>query len=177
MTGERRRDTIEAAGLVAIVASLIFLGLEIRQSNVQAKAAAFQAIGIATAQWHSNVDDRVNRLFTEAYYPEAIERWTLADWERYKRVQISVARLQETLLLQVEQGLLDVDALNSLGYTLEEHPAVNTPAFRCIWPDIRDFVGDSHRNAVDQSFKVNPFDCQIDIQALRDETILGETTG
>ena len=64
MTGERRRDTIEAAGLVAIVASLIFLGLEIRQSNVQAKAAAFQAIGIATAEWHYGIDDRVNRLIT-----------------------------------------------------------------------------------------------------------------
>ncbi len=176
MTGERRRDTIEAAGLVAIVASLIFLGLEIRQSNVQAKAAAFQAIGIATAQWHSNVDDRVNRLFTEAYYPEAIERWTLADWERYKRVQISVARLQETLLLQVEQGLLDENALNSLGYTLEEHPEDDTPAFRCIWPDIRDFVGDTLRNLVDQSIKMIPLDCPIDIQALRDQTVRGNTT-
>ncbi len=176
MNRGQRKNIFEAVGLVAIVASLIFLGLEIRQSNVQAKAAAFQAIGIATAQWHSNINDRVNRLITEANYPEAIERWTLADWERYQRVQLSGARLLETLLLQVEQGLLDVDALNSLGYTLEEHPVVNTPAYRCIWPDIRDFVGDSLRSVVEQSFQANRFDCQIDIQALRDQTVRGDTT-
>ncbi len=176
MNRGQRKNIFEAVGLVAIVASLIFLGLEIRQANLQAKAAAFQAIGIATAEWHYGIDDRVNRLLTEANYPEAIERWTLADWERYRRVQLSGARLLETLLLQVEQGLLDVDALNSLGYTLEEHPEVNTPAYRCLWPDIRDFVSDSLRSMVEQSFQANRFDCQIDIQALRDQTVRGDTT-
>ncbi len=110
MNREKRMDLLEAVGLVAIVASLIFLALEIRQSNVQARAAAYQAIGIATAQWHSNIDDRVNRLFTEANYPAALERWTLADWDRYRRVQLSGLRMVETLILQVEQGLLDVGA-------------------------------------------------------------------
>ena len=175
MNRGQRKNIFEVVGLVAIVASLIFLGLEIRQANLQAKAAAFQAIGIATAEWHYGIDDRVNRLLTEANYPEAIERWTLADWERYRRVQLSGARLLETLLLQVEQGLLDVDALNSLGYTLEEHPEVNTPAYRCLWPDIRDFVGDSLRSVVEKSFQANPFDCQIDIQALRDQTVRADT--
>jgi len=176
MNSGQRKNIFEAVGLVAIVASLIFLGLEIRQSNVQAKATAFQAIGIATAQWHYGIDDRVNRLLTEADYPEAIERWTLADWERYRRIQLAGGRILETLLLQVEQGLLDVDALNSLGYTLEENPLVNTPAFWCIWPDIRDFQGDLARSAVEQALQANPFDCQIDIQALRDRTVLGDAT-
>jgi hypothetical protein len=176
MNRGQRKNIFEAVGLVAIVASLIFLGLEIRQANLQARAAAFQAIGIATAEWHYGIDDRVNRLLTEANYPEAIERWTLADWERYRRVQLSGARLFETLLLQVEQGLLDVDALNSLGYSLEEHPEVNTPAYRCVWPDIREFVSDSLRSMVEQSFQANPFDCPIDIQVLRDQTVLGDTT-
>ena len=176
MNREKRKDLLEAVGLVAIVASLIFLTLEIRQSNVQARAAAFQAIGIATAQWHSSIDDRVNRLFTEANYPKALERWTLADWDRYQRAQLSGLRMVETLLLQVEQGLLDVAALNSLGYTIEGNPALTTPAFRCIWPDVRGFVGASLRSLIEQSFQADPFDCQIDIQALRDQTILESTT-
>jgi len=176
MNRGQRKNIFEAVGLVAIVASLIFLGLEIRQSNVQAKATAFQAIGIATAQWHYGIDDRVNRLLTEASYPEAIERWTLADWERYRRVQLAGGRILETLLLQVEQGLLDVDALNSLGYTLEENPLVNTPAYWCIWPEIRDFHGDSVRSLVEQAFQANPLDCEIDIQALRDQTVRGDMT-
>ena len=176
MNREKRMDLLEAVGLVAIVASLIFLALEIRQSNVQARAAAYQAIGIATAQWHSNIDDRVNRLFTEANYPAALERWTLADWDRYRRVQLSGLRMVETLILQVEQGLLDVGALNSLGYTIEENPALTTPAFRCIWPDVRGFVGASLRSLIEQSFQADGFDCQIDIQTLRDQTVRGDTT-
>ncbi len=176
MNREQRKNIFEAVALVAIVASLIFLGLEIRQSNVQAKAAAFQAIGIATAQWHYSIDDRVNRLLTEANYPEAIERWTLADWERYRRVQLAGGRILETLLIQVEQGLLDVDAMNSLGYTIEGNPALTTPAFRCIWPDVRGFVGASLRSLIEQSFQADGFDCQIDIQTLRDQTVRGDTT-
>ena len=49
MNREQQKNIFEAVGVVAIVASLIFLSLEIRQSNVQARAAAYQAIGIATA--------------------------------------------------------------------------------------------------------------------------------
>jgi hypothetical protein len=51
MRGDQTLDDLH------VVASLVFVGLQIRQSNVQARAAAYQAIGIATSQYHANVDD------------------------------------------------------------------------------------------------------------------------
>ena len=55
MNREQQKNIFEAVGMVAIVASLIFLSLEIRQSNLQARAAAYQAIGIATAAAFDNL--------------------------------------------------------------------------------------------------------------------------
>ena len=40
MTREERRDVFEAIGLVAIVASLIFLALEVRQANLSTRLVA-----------------------------------------------------------------------------------------------------------------------------------------
>ena len=40
MTREQRRDIFEAVGLIAIVASLIFLALEVRQANLATRIAA-----------------------------------------------------------------------------------------------------------------------------------------
>lgn len=162
----------EVLGFVAVVASLIFVGLQVRQSNVQARAAAYQAIGIATSQYHANVDDRTIRLFTEANYAEALERWTLADWDRYYCSQLSGLRMVETLLLQVEQGVLDADALEQLGYTLKVNEALVTPGFECLWPEIKGSVGGSLRTLIDETLESGRFKCAVNIKDLRDSTIL-----
>src|SRR5256885_2092303 len=169
----RNKEFREVLGLFAVVASLVFVGLQIRQSNIQARAAAYQAIGIATSQYHANVDDRTIRLFTEANYPKALERWTLADWDRYYRSQLSGLRMVETLLLQVEQGVLDANALEQLGYTLKMNEALVTPGFECIWPDIKRSIGASLRDLIDKTLQANRFKCSINLPALRDRTILG----
>lgn len=65
------RQSVAAAG---VVASLAFVGMQIRQSNIQARAAAYQAIGIATSEFHRSFDARMNRLTTESDYPEAVKR-------------------------------------------------------------------------------------------------------
>ena len=168
-----RQEVLEAVGVMAVVASLVFVGWQIRQSNIQARAAAYQAIGIATSQYHASMDDHTIRLFTEANYPEALQRWTSADWDRYYRSQLSGLRMVETLLLQVEQGVLDADALEQLGYTLSANEALVTPGFACVWPDMKRSVGSSLRDLIDNAVDVGRFSCSIDIKSLRDKTILG----
>lgn len=167
------KESREIVGLLAVVASLMFVGLQVRQSNVQARAAAYQAIGIATSQYHANVDDRTIRLFTEANYPKALERWSLADWDRYYRAQLSGLRMVETLLLQVEQGVLDASALEQLGYTLKTNEALVTPGFECIWPDLKRSIGSSLTKLIDTSLQSSHFNCAIDLKSLRDRTVLG----
>ena len=100
MSGKDIRDSV---GLLLVVASMVFVGFEIRQNTIAARSAAYMEIGIATSEWHDRFDDRLNRLWTEGSYAESLDEWTLGDWERFQRMTISGLRLFETVLLQVEQ--------------------------------------------------------------------------
>jgi hypothetical protein len=163
------RQSVAAAG---VVASLAFVGLQIRQSNIQARAAAYSAIGIATSEFHRGFDARMNRLMTESDYPDAVKKWTLEDWERTERIFTADLRMLETILLQVEQGLLPPDATTRLGYSWG--PILSNPAMACLWPELRTQVGPSVRKFIEDSTpEAQRVPCQVDLQALRDETILG----
>ena len=47
----------EALAAMGVIASMMFVGMEIRQSNAQARAAAYQSIGVATAQTGTALND------------------------------------------------------------------------------------------------------------------------
>jgi len=163
------RQTATAAG---VILSLGFVGMQIRESNRQARAAAYQAIGISTAEFHRSFTPRMNRLATESEYPEAIKRWTLEDWETVERAYTADLRMLETILLQVEQGLLPSDATSRLGY--HWGPILSNPAMACLWPELRTNLGPSVRKFIeDSTAEADRAQCQVDLQALRDETILG----
>jgi hypothetical protein len=169
MAGRAVRETLAALG---VVLSMVFVGMQIRMSNIQARAAAYQAIGIATSEFHRSFDARLNRLATESDYPEAVQRWSLADWEAMQRMTIADLRMLETILLQVDQGLLPADAMVRLGYNWG--PALSNPAFACLWPELQKGVGPSVRRLIEDSTPAaKRFVCKVNLQALRDETILG----
>lgn len=163
----------ESIAVLGVIISLAFVGLQIRESNIQARAAAYQAIGIATSEFHRSFDARLNRLNTESDYPEAVRHWSLADWEAMERMTTADLRMLETILLQVDQGLLPADATTRLGYNWG--PALANPAFACMWPDLRTGVGASVRRFIEEN---SPPDkrvaCNVDLKALRDDTVLGK---
>ncbi len=157
MNLEQRKNIFEAVGLVAIVASLIFLGLEIRQSNVQARAAAYQAIGIAIAAAFDN--EAHDRPFSILRQKEA-DDMDATDWQQFAAKMTGMARLGETVLLQVEQGLLPPDALERLGFRgWMEIFEVEDPKVACIWPLIRPGVSSSFREFVEGAKNVDAIDC------------------
>ena len=53
MNREQRKDIIEAFGLIAIVASLIFLAYETRQNTIAIQQESQQTIA-ANGLWHSH---------------------------------------------------------------------------------------------------------------------------
>lgn len=170
LSGKALRETLAALG---VIGSMSFVGMQIRESNIQARAAAYQAIGIATSEFHRSFDARLNRLNTESDYPEAVQRWTLADWESVQRMYIADLRMLETILLQVDQGLLPSDAMARLGYNWG--PVLSSPAYACLWPELRTRVGPSVRQYIeDSSPTASRFTCQVDLKVLRDETVLGK---
>jgi len=169
MSSRTVRQTLAAAG---VITSLVFVGMQIRESNIQARAAAYREIGISTAEFHRGFNARMNRLATESAYPEAVKRWTLEDWETMERIFTADLRMLEMILLQVEQGLLPPDAVTRLGYNWG--PILSNPAMACLWPELRTQVGTSVRKFIEDSTpEADRLPCRVDLQALRDETILG----
>lgn len=166
MSGKTIRETLAALG---VIASLIFVGFEIQQSNVQARAAAFQAVGIAQAEFHEAIafDDRLSILWAEHNSPARLQQWTDADWAKYFRSIVSYARLLETAQIQVLEGVLPADAMERLGYARANEFLQIWSAFACVWPRVRNFVGASLRDLVEEVPEADRFDCsQVDLSAL-----------
>ena len=173
MSGKAIRETLAALG---VIASMVFVGLQIRASNVQARAAAYQAIGISTSEFHRGFDARMNRLVTESDYFEAVRRWTLEDWETFSRLTKADLRMLETVALQVEQGLLPSDATDRLGYNWGAELA--RPGFACLWPELGQPLSRLVRDLIERSTPVSDrTTCPVDLNALRDQTILGRSSG
>ncbi len=117
----------------------------------------------------------MNRLYTESEYPEAVKRWTLEDWETLHRSTTADLRMLETVVLQVEQGLLPRNATESLGYNwAAEGAALSSPGFGCLWPEVSWQVSPSVREIIERSTPAaDRVACPVDLRAQRDETILG----
>ncbi len=152
MSNKAIRETLAA---LSVVASLIFVGYEIRQNTVAARAAAYQAIGIATAaafdSWAHDRQFLTLRL-------KAADAMDATDWGQFATKMTVFARLGETVLLQVEQGLLPPDAMERLGYRgwmrLFEDPKT-----ACIWPLIQPGVSTSFSEFVEGTQHANVIDC------------------
>ena len=66
-------SVVESIGLIAVFAGLVFVGLEIRQNNRLAQAAAYQEIGSATAQNWRDMSQHpdFNRVFLRHFYADS----------------------------------------------------------------------------------------------------------
>ena len=158
MSGKAIRETL---GFGAVVAGLVFVGLEIQQNNRLAQAAAYQAIGIASAEAHDNVaHDRQFIVSTQ----EASDM-DGTDWRQWRWKATVFARLAETTLLQVEQGILRGDAMERLGFSGWRDifqplaPNYAGPKWACVWPLIRPEVSESFREFVEDGRDPNAIDC------------------
>ena len=160
MSGKAIRETL---GFGAVVAGLVFVGLEIQQNNRLAQAAAYQAIGIASAEVHDNwAHDRQFIVSTEGKEAAAMDT---TDWRQWSRKVTVLARLVETVLLQVEQRLLPLDAMERLGFSgwrdIFEPSAPNYagPKYACVGPLIRPAVSTAFRQFVEEGRDPDAIDC------------------
>ena len=149
-------------GSAAVVAGLVFVGVEIRQSTITAKATAYQELGLATAEVWAGMTDDPELLTTSTYmtragrvgpvpYPglEATVK-VMANWMTWFRIA-------ETVHLQVEQGLLPPDAMNELGY----ETTFDNPGAACLWPFARDAMGQSFRTYLERTQDFAQYDCSV----------------
>ena len=152
---DQRKNLVEIVGVIAVVASLIFVGYEIRQNTVAARAAAYQAIGVATAE---AFDSMAHDKEMVAIMRKPAEEMKASDWAQYKMKMTVFARLGETVLLQIEQGLLPKDAMERLGF-IGFSRTFEDPKTACIWPSIQRDVSTSFRKFVEEARRTETIDC------------------
>jgi hypothetical protein len=152
-TNQTMRETLAALG---VIASLLFVGAELRQSNAQAKAAAYQAIGAATAQAVDSWASDPGLAVAQMKAPEAL---TPLEWELLSYKHTAFARLGEMIQLQVAQGVLDEDAMQRLGYG-GWRGLFGDPKLRCLWPQIAPGVSAEFRAFVGVDFETLPEHCR-----------------
>ena len=144
-----KEDLRETLGLLLVAASMVFVGFQIQQSNVQARAAAYQALGIAVSEYHQNMSPLEIALELESLQVELLHEWTMDDWSIYDRARMSSLRLAETLHSQVNQGLLPEGAIEELGYGPVLAEWLKGPAQVCLWPATSPYVSASVRSRIE----------------------------
>ena len=134
MSGKAVRETL---GFLAVVAGLVFVGLEIRQNNRIASASTRQALADATGVL-------LESLYSDPELHEQYLAWrnfemgTQADCQQTRVCIYAIATLRhhENVFLQVQDGLLDTSAL--LSYAFSTATVYRSGAFPALWRNLRD---------------------------------------
>ncbi|NIL94337.1 MAG: hypothetical protein GTO71_07840 [Woeseiaceae bacterium] len=140
---------IEVLGLIAVAVSLIFVGLEVRQNTIASRAAAYQEHGSHLSdQWLALAQDpALSRL-----YMASEDNWDeLTELEKAQLTYVWIASLRsyETILLQVEEGLLDQDAMDRLGWGEAFEPGYQA---KMLWPGIAKNLNPHMREHMEAKF-------------------------
>ena len=124
----------EALAAIGVIASLVFVGLEIQQNTAVARAQTRQALTedlrdfIMTLSEDEQLFDVFHQKFEKSYDGSLDDR---------RAVYVMYARLRmvENVFLQVQEGVVDESIFQSYGWS--EQPVFMSPEFREWWPDHR----------------------------------------
>jgi hypothetical protein len=145
----RTFNLIEVLGLVAVAVSLVFVGLEVRQNTIASRASAYQEHGSHLSnQWLALAQDQtLTRLFlaNEDNWDELTE----VEKTQLAYIWIAIFRNYETILLQVEEGLLDQGAMDRLGWGEAFNPGYQV---QMLWPDIVKNLNPHVREHLEEKF-------------------------
>lgn len=127
-------------GALGVIASLVFVGLELRQNTEALRAQTRQGLA----------DRNAEVIYAVAENPELARAWTLI-WQRdslagqaltmvdsaqARWAMWGMLRFVEHAFLQVEEGLLPETSLN--GYGFRDNNNFMTPQFASFWKGIRE---------------------------------------
>ena len=149
------REVSEIIAVVSVVFSLIFVGLQLKQSTIASKAAAYQELGIATSEiWFKmSSDPALNDILFEIDKDPVNGYKNLSQSDKNRAISFVMGslRLYETVYLQVEQGLLDSGALNYLGW--EGFGRSNL--LKGTWPDAKYFVTPKFSEYIESAYELH----------------------
>ena len=129
----------ETAGFLAVVASMVFVGMEIRQNTTVARAATRQAlsdthIGVTLAV---TIDEGFASEFArwngwEGEPPDVFPE----EFERMRAWIVASLRHRENVFLQWQEGVIDESALLGYGWA-GRNRFYESPLFEPFWEEVR----------------------------------------
>ena len=113
-----KRASIEIFGLISVIGSLIFVGVEISQNTQAVRGATHQAISDQASELYLELasDERLSRLAYQMLIKN-IKRNELntTDQMSLDFIQLMGFRRVENIYLQYKNGILTKDALDRIG--------------------------------------------------------------
>jgi len=154
MTRDQWKDALEGIGILAIIMSLIFVGIETRNSTRQAKLTT-QALEIAAYQDLMTNIEELNTLsmqYSEAASVLARFWGGAGNLERFReaRAFFLLIRHSDMAFYMYQRGAIDEDRLRS---ALAPVP-FGSPLFRDYWSANRAFFSDDFRDFIEDRFAV-----------------------
>ena len=127
-----KRQYIEIAGLVSIIASLIFVGAEIRQNTIAIRGATQQEISLQLSEMLTLVveNERLAYLVDEAYNGTTKAELSKVDFSTFRAFANIGFRRIENIYLQHMNGFVNEDAFQRIGWDYYQ-----SPLLREIWED------------------------------------------
>lgn len=142
---------VELVGVIGVVGSLVFVGLEVRQNTAAVKGATYQAIADSSLEhvrWYANNEKLLqftvkigNGAMPDDFTPEE-NLLIIANY-------VMTVRRIENIYVQVREGLVDEEAV------LRFRPAeghFNAQYFRQFWEDWRPNVEPEFREYFESEF-------------------------
>jgi len=123
-----RQAIRETVGFLGVVASLLFVGLELRQNNTIARAQTRQALTSEYREFWMALatDDRLDEIRGPELGGQD-SRTSIVQWVRL--------RLLENVYHQYHEGVIDESVF--VGYGWAGDPEFSTPEFRTWWTERR----------------------------------------
>ena len=153
MAREKWKDLIESVGIVAIVASLVFVGIETRNSTRQAVLNT-QALEIAAYQDLMDNIAEMNAIIVQdpelasLMYKATRTTEALTDLEQYRYTRALFMRFRhgDMAYFQYERGVIDEARLRSALQIL----SLDNPNARDFWESRQQNFVESYRNYINR---------------------------
>lgn len=134
----------EIVGAVAVVVSVLYVGLEVRQNSATLQAASFQAVSDSLTEFTASVgrDPELTRIYTTGLR-EGRHGLTDSEWSQFNLLMVAMVRRLENAYFQSHQGFIPAEQWDGLSKAYDF--IVLSPGGR-EWlsdPETRDLYADS----------------------------------
>ncbi len=128
-------NLVEAIGMLGIMGSLIFVGIEVSQNSSIARTASYQSYinGFTVLNLAQINSDELNSLMVRASNETSTNDFTPEEQRKLRLFYIALLRQWEGLYRSVNEGILPEEMLVIVG----AGHLLDYPVFREMWPDIR----------------------------------------